>query len=169
MLKGKKRIIVIGCPGAGKSTLSIAMAKRLGLPLVHLDALFWKPGWIESEQSEFDAKVQAAVNMPEWIIDGNYARTLPMRLERCDAVVYLDFPRSVCLFGVIKRYIKNRGKTRADMGGGCEEKIDIEFIKYVWRFKKANDKKQKQLVTDSGMFTVILKSRRDIKRFLEEA
>ncbi len=166
MLADKKRILVIGCPGAGKSTLSMALAKKLSLPLVHLDAIFWKPGWVQSEREEFRANVQKAVNMPKWIIDGNYGGTLPMRLERCDAVIYLDFSRIKCVCSVIKRAAENRGKTRPDMARGCPEKIDWEFIKYIWEFNK-NNSKQKQLVADSKVLSITLKSRREVNKFME--
>lgn len=169
MLADKKRILVIGCPGAGKSTLSMALAKKLGLPLIHLDAIFWKPGWVQSEREEFRGKLEQAVSMPAWIIDGNYGSTLAMRLERSDAVIYLDFPRIKCIWGVLKRMMINIGKTRPDMAEGCPEKIDREFLKYVWEFNKNNSVKQKQLVADSSVLCITLKSRREVNKLLEEA
>ena len=85
-----RRVLVIGCPGAGKSTLTRALAETLGLPAVYLDRLWWKSGWINRTRAEFDARLDAALAGAAWVMDGNYLRTLPRRLERCDAVLFLD-------------------------------------------------------------------------------
>lgn len=81
----------IGSPGAGKSTLAAEVARRTGLPLVHLDRLYWRAGWVESDKAEFVERVRETVAAPRWVIDGNYGGTLPIRLERADTVLWLDF------------------------------------------------------------------------------
>ena len=103
-----RRVLVIGCPGAGKSTLTRALAETLGLPAVYLDRLWWKSGWINRTRAEFDARLDAALAGDAWVMDGNYLRTLPRRLERCDAVLFLDYPRRLCLFRALRRILPPR-------------------------------------------------------------
>ena len=164
-----ERIIIIGCSGAGKSTLARQLGEKTGLPVVHLDALFWKPGWVESDRGEFDAKMLAELEKPRWIIDGNYARTLALRLEKCDGVIYLDFPRWVCILGVLKRVLTTYGTVRPDMPEGCPERFDWEFIKWVWNFNRNNREKiRAQLDALPGEKVTVLKNRREVKRFLAQ-
>ena len=163
-----QRILIIGCSGAGKSTLARKLGEKTGLPILHLDALFWKPGWVESERREFDAKVLAELEKPAWIIDGNYARTLPMRLEKCDTVIYLDFPALLCIFGVLKRVITTLGTVRPDMPEGCPERFDWEFLKWVWNFNRNNrEKTYAQLEKLPAEKVIILKTRREVRKFLQ--
>ena len=94
-----EKILIIGCSGSGKSTLAVALGEKLGLPVVHLDQLWWKEGWRNVTREEFDSRLAMAMNMDGWIIDGNYSRTMEMRLAKCDTVIYLDFGRWACLRG----------------------------------------------------------------------
>ena len=84
-----KRVMVIGCSGAGKSTLAIRLGRRLGLPVVHLDQRFWKPGWVETPDDEWDERMRELVAEERWVIDGNYGRTQVMRMERADTIIFL--------------------------------------------------------------------------------
>ena len=164
-----ERVLIIGCSGAGKSTLARKLGEKTGLPVVHLDALFWKPGWVESDRGEFDAKMLAELEKPRWIIDGNYARTLALRLEKCDGVIYLDFPRWVCILGVLKRVLTTYGTVRPDMPEGCPERFDWEFIKWVWNFNRNNREKiRAQLDALPGEKVTVLKNRREVKSFLAQ-
>ena len=131
-----RRVLVIGCPGAGKSTLTRALAETLGLPAVYLDRLWWKSGWINRTRAEFDARLDAALAGDAWVMDGNYLRTLPRRLERCDAVLFLDYPRRLCLFRALRRIQRWRGRTRPDMAEGCPERLDPAFIRWIWDFHR---------------------------------
>ena len=100
-----KRIIIIGCGGAGKSTLARQLGEKLNLPVVHLDKLFWRPNWISVSQEEFDELHRRELAKETWILDGNFNRTMPERIARCDTVIYLDFSRFACLMGVARRIV----------------------------------------------------------------
>ena len=130
------RIVVIGCAGSGKSTLSQKLGEIYKLPVIHLDKFYWKPSWVESPKDEWDQTVEAFTKKDQWIIDGNYARTMEQRLERADLVIFLDMPRWLCLYRVLKRRVIYHKKTRPDMNEGCPEKIDFEFMKWVWNYRK---------------------------------
>ena len=163
-----ERILIIGCGGAGKSTLARQLGEKLGLPVVHLDKLWWKPGWVESSAEEFDEKLAIELEKPQWIMDGNFNRTLPERIARCDTIIYLDFSRTACLYGIFKRLLTNIGKTRPDMGAGCKEKVDWDFVKWVWNFNKHKREKYYRLLNEAeGVETIVLKNRRMVKRFLQ--
>ena len=163
-----QRILIIGCGGAGKSTLARALGEKTGLPVVHLDSLFWEPGWVESSREVFDARLMAELEKPAWIIDGNYARTLPVRLQKCDTVIYLDFPRWLCIFGVLKRVLTTYGTVRPDMPEGCPERFDWEFLKWVWNFNARNREKMfAQLQTLPPERLILLRNRREVRNFLK--
>ena len=163
-----ERILIIGCGGSGKSTLARAMGEKLGIPVVHLDKLWWKPGWVESSREEFDEKLAGVLNEPQWIMDGNFDRTIHRRIARCDTVIYLDFNRFACLMGVLKRVLTTYGKTRPDMAQGCPERLDWEFLRWVWNFNKNKREKNYRLLNETpGIEKIVLKNRRMVNRFLK--
>lgn len=163
-----ERIMIIGCGGAGKSTLARQLGEKLNIPVVHLDKLFWKPGWVESTKEEIDGKIFRELEKDCWIIDGNYTRTMSRRLERCDTVIYLDFSRTACLMGVAKRIVTTYGTVRPDMAEGCPERFDPEFIRWVWNFNKNHREKTYRLLNEAeGLETIVLKNRRAVKLFLK--
>ena len=165
-----ERVIIIGCGGSGKSTLGKALGVKTGLPVVHLDQIFWSPGnWKHLDRSEFDHLLKLELEKPRWILDGNYDRTLPMRLERCDTVIWLDYSRFVCIFQWIKRVITNWGKARGDMAPGCNEWFDPEFAGWVWKFNKKNRKCYQELLAKQADKNIyIFKNRRQLKKFLRD-
>ena len=163
-----ERIIIIGCSGAGKSTLARQLGEKLNLPVVHLDKLWWKPGWEERSREEFDAKLAEELKKPQWIMDGNFDRTMAERIQYCDAVIYLDFSRFACLMGVAKRIMTTYGTVRPDMGAGCPERIDWEFLRWVWNFNKNKREKNYRLLNETeGIEKIVLKNRRAVKQFLK--
>ncbi|GAA0384824.1 AAA family ATPase [Paenibacillus motobuensis] len=131
-----KRVLVIGCPGSGKSTFSSRLSKESDIPVIHLDSIYWKPGWISCSNQEFDEILRDLLLQETYIMDGNYSRTIDFRISFADTVYFFDFSRYLCLYRVIKRRILNHGKTTEYMGKDCPEGIDYEFIKSVWNFRK---------------------------------
>lgn len=162
------RILVIGCPGAGKTTLSRALGERLKLPVVHLDTLYWRDNWHHVSREEFDRLLREALDKPLWILDGNYDRTLEIRLEHCDSVVFLDYPRIVCLWGAVRRILRNYGKSRPDMGGCCRERLDFSFFRYIWNYRQDNRERILPLLAQTRVPVCTLHSRRETRRFLAE-
>jgi adenylate kinase family enzyme len=128
--------MIIGCSGAGKSTLARQLGQVTGLPVIHLDGEYWKPGWTAPDTLEWLSRITALVNQPAWIIDGNYTRTLPLRIAAADTVVFFDFPRFLCMWRVISRSIFWYGRKRPDMADGCPERVDWGFLRYVWRWQR---------------------------------
>lgn len=124
--------MIIGCGGAGKSTLARQLGAKLRLPVIHLDQEFWQPNWEEPEKTEWAKTVAALVDQPTWIIDGNYGGTMDIRLQKADTVIFMDRTRWLCLFRVLKRWWQNKGQTRPDMALGCHERITFEFLQYVF-------------------------------------
>lgn len=164
-----ERIVIIGCGGAGKSTLARQLGEKLDIPVVHLDKLFWRPDWVQVSREEFDKLHREALAREKWILDGNFDRTMEERIQRSDTVIYLDFSRFACLMGVCKRVLTTYGKVRPDMGEGCPERIDWEFLKWVWDFNKNKREKNYRLLNEAeGKETIVLKNRRAVKKFLEQ-
>ena len=162
-----ERILVIGCGGAGKSTLARQLGEKLNLPVVHLDKLFWKPGWVEESKEAFDRKLSLELEKNQWIIDGNFNRTMPQRLQKCDTIIYLDFSRMTCLLGVLKRVITTYGKVRPDMGDGCPERFDLEFLRWVWNYNKNKRQRNYELLYQAAHAQkIILKNRCMVRKFL---
>ena len=167
-----QRILIIGNSGAGKSTFAIALAEKLGLPLVHLDKLFWNGNWEHVSRDEFDTLLQQALEQPQWIIDGNFDRTMPRRLEYCDAVFFFDIPTAMCLWGITKRVFTNYGKTRRDMGGNCPEYFDMEKLKlcrHVLGFNRQYRKNYYALLEKATHAKVtVFRNRKQARQFLEQ-
>lgn len=164
-----ERVLIIGCGGAGKSTLAKALGEKTGLPVVHLDKIFWSPGnWQHLPREEFDRILITELDKPQWILDGNYDRTFSLRLAKCDTVIYLDFSRLTCLLGWIKRVITNWGKTRPDMGPNCNEWFDPEMLGWIWNYNKQSRKKNYRMLEEATHARVIvLRNRKMVKSFLE--
>ena len=132
-----QRILVMGSSGSGKSTFSKRLSAITGIPMVSVDALFWKPGWVESGRAEFHERLTAAARQPRWIMDGNFTSHLvELRRDACDTLIWFDLPRATCMMGVMTRIAKSHGRVRPEMAEGCPEKIDLEFLRYVWRFRQ---------------------------------
>lgn len=157
-----KRILILGCGGAGKSTLARRLGAATGLPVVHLDGLYWQPGWVAMERAAWRRTVENEIAKDAWIIDGNFGSSLELRLSRAQAAVYLDYSRAVCLAGVLRRVWTTHGRVRPDMGAGCPERFDLSFLRWVWDFPKRDGTHVKALLAAHPQVRcVTLKNRRD--------
>ena len=134
-----KEIIVIGCPGSGKSTFSKSLHKITGIPLFHLDMLFWNEDKTTVEKSVFIDRLSKIFQSDKWIIDGNYASTMELRMQKCDTVIFLDYPSDVCLDGINER----KGKPRSDLPWIESEEDDAEFIEFI---KNYNSQSRPQVI-----------------------
>jgi adenylate kinase family enzyme len=163
------RVMVIGSGGAGKTEAAREIATALGLPLVHLDRLFWRPGWVRTPTDEWHRVMENLVASDRWVIDGNYGGTMDTRLAAADAVVFLDVPRLRCLTRLVKRALMNRGRSRDDMTPGCPERLTVEFVRWVWRYPTNHRpgilNKLKRFESDGGR-VVVLRTDNEIRAFL---
>ncbi len=125
------RIIIVGCPGSGKSTLARELQGRTGLPLYHLDNVWWRPDRTHITREAFDARLQSILEGEEWIIDGDYSRTYEPRFRACDTVIFLDFSEEECMNGIRERV----GKNRTDMPW-TEDRPDPELAALVMNYRR---------------------------------
>lgn len=137
-----KKVIVIGCPGSGKSTFSKALHKITGIELLHLDMIFWNEDKTTIDKSVFIERLLKTIELDNWIIDGNYESTMELRMRECDTVIFLDYPLDVCLNGIEER----KGKARSDMPWTESDKEDLDFIEFVKNYNFKNRPKVIQLL-----------------------
>ena len=157
-----KKVIVIGCPGSGKSTVSRALHNKTGIPLYHLDMMDWNADKTTVEKSVFLERLSVVLEKDEWIIDGNYGSTMELRMAACDTVIFLDYPLDVCLDGIRER----RGKPRSDMPW-IETEEDAEFIEFIKNYNEQQKPKVLELLEKySDRNIIILKSREQADAFL---
>lgn len=164
------KIAIIGYSGAGKSTMARKLSSLLNIPALHLDVVHWLPGWHERDDYEAETVIQSFMQQPSWIIEGNYKNLLyAERMSQADMILMLDLPRLTCLCRAFRRFKVYQGKSRPDMGPECPEKFDREFIR--WLLIDGRRKKRRrqfeQVVNHYKGKTVILKSQREISRFIQ--
>ena len=159
-----KKIIVIGCPGSGKSTFSKALHGRTGIPLFHLDMMYWNSDKTTVERTVFLERLDSVLGGKEWIVDGNYASTMEQRIEKCDTVFFLDYPTESCLAGIKER----QGKERTDMPW-VESESDSEFIEFIKNFNEQQRPRILELLKKhSDKNIIIFSSREEFNRFLND-
>ncbi|MBM3958087.1 MAG: AAA family ATPase [Gemmatimonadetes bacterium] len=166
-----RRVLVIGNAGTGKTTLAVRLGEALGLPVIHLDALYRKPGWQSTPRDEWRATLSDLVERDAWVMDGNYHSSLDVRLPEADTVVLLDLPRRFCIWRVITRWLTHIGRTRPDMAPGCPERVDWEFLRWIWGYPRTalpDILWQLDALPDTTRVHH-LRSRREIDRFLAAA
>ena len=145
-----------------------AIAAKTGLPLIHLDQLFWHPGWVPTPDPEWDRVTDELIARDSWVMDGNYGRTLPKRIAAADTVVFLDLPRVVCTWRILKRRFNHAGRSRPDVAPGCPEQVGWEFVHWVWTYpsrRRPGVLRQLEAVSQQKN-VVVVRNSNDLRRFL---
>lgn len=163
-----RKVLIVGCGGAGKSTLAVEMGKRFGLPIVHLDKLWWLPHWQNRSEQEFDEMLTAELTKDDWIMEGNYFRTFQMRLKYADFCIFLDYDTELCVQSVYERAEKYKGVTRPDMTEGCTEQIDDEFKNWITSFKESIRPAMLSALENSSTPYIIFQSREATAKWLDD-
>ena len=168
MVQSMKRILVLGPSGSGKTTLANKIGHILNIPIVHLDLHFWNAGWIETPRDEWHQKVKNLISGDSWVMDGNYTSTLVMRAHVADTIIFIKVPRRLSYLRAFGRIFKNFGRNRPELPEGCPERIDIEFLKYIWTYPRT-----KQLIILDFLEKIqptkdiqILGNRHEVERFI---
>ena len=167
-----RRILIVGNSGGGKSTLARRLGEKLSLPVIHLDVIYWKPGWIEAGDDIFRADVARAIQAPAWVCDGNFSDTWDIRMPAADTIIWLQQPRLLCLLRAMWRVVTYRGRrTRPDMAPGCNEKFDLKFYRYIWTFEAKVAPRLEAALAEFGRHArvVRLRGNAEIASFLENA
>jgi adenylate kinase family enzyme len=161
------RVAVIGCGGSGKTTVSRRLADRLNAPLTHLDAVYYDRDWNTLSPEKFAARQAELVAEPRWVIDGNFASTLPIRLKRADTVIFLDVPPIVCLWGIVQRRYRYRGGQHVEQG--VFDRIHWGFVRYIVGYRRTMRPRVRALIADHAAHADIITvtSRRAARRYLE--
>ncbi|PTL80863.1 DNA topology modulation protein [Vitiosangium sp. GDMCC 1.1324] len=164
-----KKVLVIGSGGAGKSTFAARLTAKTGLPLVHLDSVYWRPGWEETPKDEWRRTVERLVAGEAWLMDGNFGGTLELRLAACDTVVFLDLPRTLCLWRVLMRRLRYLGRARPDMSPGCPERLTWKFLHWIWTYPRL---RRPEILARLDALrgeknVVVLRSQREVEEFLK--
>lgn len=164
----KKKIMLIGSGGAGKSTLARKIGEKLDIEVYHLDALLWKPNWQQVSREDQRSIQEKIVQKKEWVIDGNYGGTMDIRLKAADTIIFMDIHRIICVYRALKRFFQYRSNNRPDMVEGNDEKIDLKFYQWIWNYPR--DKRPEilqnleQLADEKNI--VILKTPKEVRKFV---
>ena len=140
----------------------------MGLEVFHLDKYFWQPGWVETPKDEWLKALDGILRRDAWIIDGNYSKTIELRARYCDTIIFLDFPRTVCVWRVLKRFVKYRKVSRPDVAEGCPEQIPLHFLLWVWSYQKRSRPKILETLRQNADKKIVrLRSQAEADKFLE--
>lgn len=163
-----QRVAIVGPGGAGKSTFATALGDVAGLPVVHLDEHFWKPGWVETERERWHALQRELFAADRWIADGNYGGSFDARFARADTVIIVARSRVACVVGALSRSIRNRG--RDIQAKGCPERLQLAFFQWIWRYERDSRPRLDAANQRHPHLSVIeLRSRSAMRSFLEAA
>ena len=165
-----KRIMIMGPCGSGKSTVARTIGQKLKLPVYHMDQLYWNPGWQAGSAEVLSHRLNEITESEEWIIDGNFSRSLESRLRRSDTIIYLDYSTWRCFWRILKRISKYKNQVRPDMAEGCPEKFDLNFMHYVLVWNLQNRKKMMKILAgeEKSKHVVIAKNDRELQNSIDE-
>ncbi len=170
IIAGAQRIMVVGCSGGGKTTLSQKLARNFGLRYISMDRdVFWLPGWQARPREEQRQRIATIITEERWLMDGSNPSSFDIRLPRSHIVLWVRMPRWLCLRGAVSRAIKGYGKARPEMAEGCPERIDIDFLRYIWNFERRHASIFEQNFALYGPDVPVfqLKSRKQFRRLLD--
>ena len=166
------KIAVLGYSGSGKSTLAYKLGEQRGIEALHLDSVFWLHGWTHRSREEMRGIVGDYLDTrADWVIDGNYSKIcFERRMEEADLIVLLQFSALNCLWRVWKRYQRNKGCTRPDMGEGCPEKLDGEFVRWIlWKGRDQNTRNLMQSIREKYPEKVVwIRNQRQLDDYMRE-
>lgn len=169
-IRDARRILVIGCSGGGKSTLAQKLASHFDLTYLAIDRdILWLPGWVERSREEQRQRIVERIAGERWIMDGTNPSTFDIRLPRTDIVIWVRMPRLLCVWGVVTRWLKHIGRTRPEMAPGCIEKVDWQFLEFIWTFEKKFAPRVTSAIAAHGPHVPVLKvkSRRQMRALLD--
>ncbi len=163
------RVVIVGSGGAGKSRLARRLGAVTGLPVVHLDREYWRPGWTKPPSAEWRTRVDALLAGERWITDGNFESTMARRFAAADTLVFLDVAPVICVWRALRRTVFDRA--RADLADGCRERVDLEFLRWIWRYRREQRPKVLARLAEhaQGRTIAILRGDADIEAFLAGA
>ena len=164
-----RRIIVVGCQGSGKTSLALRLGRNLDLPVVHLDPLYWRPGWKESDKASFRVRVADAIAGEGWVVDGSFSgRVFDLTLARADTLIVIERPRWLCLWRIAWRSAIDRDGTRPDLPEGCPEQFSWNLMQQAWRYNADRRPRieAERLKYGAEVPVVRLSSDREIEDFL---
>ena len=167
-----RRVVVTGLAGSGKSTFAVALAAETGLPVIHLDLAFWKPGWVAPSETEWREKQRVVLAGDAWIADGNYHETLDLRLERAHTVVFLDTRWWVC---ARRAFLRGLREPVGEMPEGCDDsswrrlRDEWRLAIVIWRNRRSEPEREQEIISQYGQHAVLhaLGSKRAAKEFLD--
>lgn len=161
-----RRVAIIGSGGAGKTTLARELGAKTGIPVIHLDRLYWSAGWVPTPREGWLERQREVLAQEGWIIDGNYGSTMALRLAAANTIIFLDTPRLRCLWRVLKRRLTYANRTCPDMGEGNPERLTGEFLRFVWNYPKQRPAILQRLAQLEDKRVVHLRGDRAVAQFL---